>query len=273
MQNSLRFFSTCFRNPERTSDASVLLIVMNVEAMAAHEDVFIVTEFVHTENMQFIGESNLSVGKPGKNQEYKTLMRPAFMAGHVYAQSMLDTVICQSYYNPHLLNIMRHLIFSGIFHEFNLKCDEQVLPLLAADLKRHSSAEMLRQPLPVYKDEENASSLPRIHEQKRKTPPAHHSHIWLIPLPAVLAGTCYGDLYAYAARDMYTVILGLYRRAPANMRESVIIGEDITDDDPDDSGNFAHHYVHINPNPGILLREDDQVYVLSPNSPKWTDSY
>jgi hypothetical protein len=85
-------------NPERTADASSLLVVMNIEALAAGTDTFIVTEFIHSENMHLVGPSNLATLNGKKELASRILMRPVFMAGHVYAQSMLDTVICQNYY-------------------------------------------------------------------------------------------------------------------------------------------------------------------------------
>lgn len=40
------------------------------------------------------------------------MLRPSFMSGNVYTSSMLDTIICQCYYNTHLRDVLSQLIFS-----------------------------------------------------------------------------------------------------------------------------------------------------------------
>jgi hypothetical protein len=158
---------------EKTADASTLLIVLNIEAMAEDDDVFIVSEFVHPENMKYIGELSKSITKRNGAftlEPYQaTVMRPAFMAGHVYSPSLIDTIICQNYYNPHLLNIVRHLIFSGMFCEYNSSVD--------------STAK--NKPL--------------------------HSHIWHIPVPEVFHGENYMSLYKFLSTFHEIIPLGLYR--------------------------------------------------------------
>lgn len=100
---------------ERTVDASSLMTVLSIEALAGEENPFIISEFIQYENVAFVGEAESVLQSPVDDVYAQTIMRPAFMTGHIYAQCMLDTIICQNYYNPHLLNILRHLIFSGIF--------------------------------------------------------------------------------------------------------------------------------------------------------------
>lgn len=83
---------------DRTADAASILIVLNIETLAAEEDVFIVTEFIHSDNMRFVGDSETLINREVEPVYGKTLMHPAFMAGHVIAQSMMDTILCHSYY-------------------------------------------------------------------------------------------------------------------------------------------------------------------------------
>jgi hypothetical protein len=42
----------------------------------------------------------------------QAMLRPSFMSGNVYTSSMLDTIICQCYYNTHLRDVLSQLIFS-----------------------------------------------------------------------------------------------------------------------------------------------------------------
>ncbi|RKP33121.1 hypothetical protein BJ085DRAFT_27940, partial [Dimargaris cristalligena] len=94
---------------QRTADSSALLAVLNIESLAQDGDFFIVVEFIHRENMKFVGESETV---PIDEVYAQAVLRPSFMSGHVFAPCMLDTLICQTYYNNHLLDIVKHLIFS-----------------------------------------------------------------------------------------------------------------------------------------------------------------
>ena len=42
----------------------------------------------------------------------QALLRPSFMGGFVSSPSMLDTLICQTYYNSNLLDILERLMYS-----------------------------------------------------------------------------------------------------------------------------------------------------------------
>ncbi|KAJ3111693.1 hypothetical protein HDU96_005446 [Phlyctochytrium bullatum] len=86
---------TKMKGVERTADAPAVLAVLNIEAMAK-SSVFITVEFIHTANMKLIGSGEEYYSKI---DVYGHSIMPSFASGHTY-------------YNPHLLVILKHLIFS-----------------------------------------------------------------------------------------------------------------------------------------------------------------
>ncbi|KAJ2081976.1 hypothetical protein H4R24_001955 [Coemansia sp. RSA 988] len=93
-----------------TADAPALLSVLNIETLTyANPDFFLSVEFIHRENMQFVGDTETLKINEVFGQAF---LRPSFMSGRVYAPVMLDTLVCQAYYNEHLLEILQRLIFS-----------------------------------------------------------------------------------------------------------------------------------------------------------------
>ncbi|CAB5366174.1 unnamed protein product [Rhizophagus irregularis] len=95
------------RNGEKTEDASAMLVYLNIKAMCKVDiDVFV--EFVHMDNMKFMSEDASAIDK-----NMKAHHSPAFMAGTCFTLSMLDSIICQSFYQPHLVAIIQHLLFGA----------------------------------------------------------------------------------------------------------------------------------------------------------------
>lgn len=248
--------------PERTADASSLLTVLNIEAMSKEDDLYIVTEFIHFENTMFIGESDVRIpGKTTRDIVSRIITRPAFMAGHVYCATMLDTIMCQNYYNPHLFHILRHMIFSGTFHT------ENQVNVAASEV-----------------------------EGDPKKKPALHSHIWLIKIPQCLEGILYEDFFNFLAQEYHAIPIGMYRRTDmVSQSSSRFSGSDIDDSndhsvmgfrqrnertsrkgfhlgdssmDADSMGFVPHHYVCCNPAPKTKIKDNDWIYVLSVEKPK-----
>ncbi|KAJ3191603.1 hypothetical protein HK101_007566 [Irineochytrium annulatum] len=93
---------------ERMTDAPALLAVLNLEALAK-SDVFITVEFVHVANMKLMGSSDTFYTSM---DVYGHAIMPSYASGHVFSQSMLNTLLVQTHYNPHLLVILKRLIFN-----------------------------------------------------------------------------------------------------------------------------------------------------------------
>ena len=67
-------------------------------------------------NIQIVGElvtpSNISFLHETVSQQRSTdhYLSPPFAAGHVYTASMLDTLVCQAFFNPHVITILSHIV-------------------------------------------------------------------------------------------------------------------------------------------------------------------
>ncbi|KAJ2703067.1 hypothetical protein FB645_004059 [Coemansia sp. IMI 203386] len=164
-----------------TADAPALLTVLNIEALTYNSpDFFLSVEFIHRENMQFVGDSETLV----VNEVYaQAFLRPSFMSGRVYAPVMLDTVVCQSYYNKHVLEIMKRLVFShgDVVHALGMAKLEEAGVLDA-----------------VSPDAEEGLGL---------------GHVFLVEVPARFSGCSYSSLFSHCCFKHNAIPMGLYRLA------------------------------------------------------------
>nr|CAG8437611.1 8553_t:CDS:10 [Entrophospora candida] len=97
------------KDGEKTEDAPAMLVYLNIKAMSIEEDIDVIVEFVHTNNMKFVSEDTSAVIDKNINAHNS----PAFMAGTCFSLSMLDSIICQSFYQPHLVAIINQLLFGA----------------------------------------------------------------------------------------------------------------------------------------------------------------
>ncbi|CAG8494824.1 11032_t:CDS:10 [Ambispora leptoticha] len=97
--------SRILRNGEKTEDAPAMLVFLNIKAMC---DIQVFVEFVYTDNMKFMSEDTAAIDK-----EMQAHHSPAFMAGTCFSLSMLDSIICQSYYQPHIVSIIHQMLFGA----------------------------------------------------------------------------------------------------------------------------------------------------------------
>lgn len=59
--------------------------------------------------VELVYNSNIEFLFPYDVEKFSTLkheMSPLFAAGEVYISSIVDTLTCQTYYNPHILTIL-----------------------------------------------------------------------------------------------------------------------------------------------------------------------
>ncbi|KAI9501942.1 hypothetical protein GGI25_000185 [Coemansia spiralis] len=163
-----------------TADAPALLAVLNIEALTYDSPGFFMTvEFIHRENMQFVGDlETITI-----NDVYaQAFLRPSFMSGRVLAPVMLDTLVCQAYYNEHVLEILQRLIFShgNVVHALGM-----------AKLKEAGVTAL------VYNEQSNEE--------------LGSGHVFLVELPARFVGRSYGSLFSHCCFAHSAVPIGLYR--------------------------------------------------------------
>ncbi|KAJ2609552.1 hypothetical protein GGF44_006281, partial [Coemansia sp. RSA 1694] len=155
--------------------------VLNIEALTyARADFFLSVEFIHRENMQFVGDTETV----RINEVYaQAFLRPSFMAGRVYAPVMLDTLICQAYYNEHVLELMQRLIFSH------------------GDVARA---------LGMAKLSEAGIAGDDAHEEGEEE---GAGHVFLVEVPPRFHGRGYASLFSHCCFKHAAVPIGLYRAA------------------------------------------------------------
>ncbi|KAJ2162855.1 hypothetical protein GGF46_000237 [Coemansia sp. RSA 552] len=169
------------------ADAPALLSVLNIESLAyGNADFFLSVEFIHRENMQFVGDTETLKINEVFGQAF---LRPSFMSGRVYAPVMLDTLVCQTYYNEHLLDILQQLIFShgNVTHALGI-----------AKLRDAG----IDSPAPVAEP----------------TDPPSASHSFLVEVPQRFHRRSYASLFSYCCFQHKAIAIGLYRAARHHSR-------------------------------------------------------
>jgi hypothetical protein len=78
-------------------DAESIYIYQAVKKV--NKDVQILTELVYSSNIEFL----LPIYPPNNDYHLSTL----YAAGEVYISAIIDTLTCQSYFNPHIVTILQ----------------------------------------------------------------------------------------------------------------------------------------------------------------------
>jgi len=78
-------------------DAESIYIYQAVKLI--NKDVQILTELVHSTNIEFLLPD---IKTPANDYHLSTL----YAAGEVYISAIIDTLTCQSYFNPHIVTIL-----------------------------------------------------------------------------------------------------------------------------------------------------------------------
>ena len=78
-------------------DAESIYIYQAVRKV--NQDVQILTELVYSQNIEFL----LSEYPTNGDYHFSTL----YAAGEVYISAIIDTLTCQSYFNPHIVTILQ----------------------------------------------------------------------------------------------------------------------------------------------------------------------
>ncbi|KNE69934.1 hypothetical protein AMAG_20141 [Allomyces macrogynus ATCC 38327] len=99
---------------EKLEDANAVMAVFNLKAVCS-PNTFIVAEFVHNETMRFLTEHDVHMDAAAAAADMYggdsiAHRAPSFMAGNVFTVSMLDSVIAQAFYTPHLVAVLKRLL-------------------------------------------------------------------------------------------------------------------------------------------------------------------
>ncbi len=79
-----------------------------------NENIQIMTELVYDSNIEFLlPKKELSSLLKNENSRIQYESTSLFAAGEVYISSIIDTLTCQAYYNPHIVTILYQLLTGG----------------------------------------------------------------------------------------------------------------------------------------------------------------
>ncbi|RUS26995.1 hypothetical protein BC938DRAFT_483852, partial [Jimgerdemannia flammicorona] len=232
-----------------TADASALLMALNIEAMAS-EDNFFVIECAYRETFKMVGQSETvkcseAFGVGLYHEWREEGGRPSFMSGNVYAPDMLDTVICQCYYNPHIRPILSQLIFS------HSRSDPQSHHNSFTRLLRRGNTEkdpvddrddrsMFTEMQEAVEGSHRGRAENEVDGEGEEETGFHGGHVSVIAVPGRFSGDNVLETY---------IPLGLYRPV-------LHLGEPMS-------------YVFVNPNHDTKIIKGDRVYVVAAGEVKW----
>ena len=154
------------------ADAETIFAYQGIKRM--NPDIKIITELVENSNIDFLN-SDIE----GFDSETTTALH--FAAGSVYTSSMLDTLICQSYYNPQITNVLGQLVAGSdprLIEEWNNSMSDHL------------------------------DKIGKIEE----------SHLFQIPVPQAFFRKTYGELFAFLLNMEEKVLpIGLFRGVWASL--------------------------------------------------------
>ena len=101
---------------EYTLDATSIMTLLNVQQMKL-KSAHVMVELMDIQNSAFI-----SMGDTAVDDDY--LFEPSYYGGQIFSRSMIDVQLCQSYYNPYLLQLLRAILINGSCKQ--VKVNEEV---------------------------------------------------------------------------------------------------------------------------------------------------
>ncbi|OMJ28858.1 Calcium-activated potassium channel subunit alpha-1 [Smittium culicis] len=227
-----------------TSDAPSLVVVLNIESLTCNRhDFMLCVELNYKENMQFIGDLSPIV----VNSEYiQSLFRPCFMSGNCYAPTMLDTLICQSYYNENLIPLLKKIVYPRVNITKIVECSKMI------------DAGLSRSEIPKL------DSTPNIKQ---------NSNLHLVPIPKIFIGGTYLSLFLEFSKRFGAICIGIYRNSNSVILNKKIkepkLNFDKSDYDFLNVSEYPTFYFVANPSYTTELVQDDLVYIFSLEYPEF----
>lgn len=231
---------------ESSGEAGSMAALVDSDAIFAYQRVRkmnpqaqVVIEIVNTSNVGYLYTPSRSRESPPPS-DYK--FSTQFAAGELFTTSLLDSIVCQGYYNPHIISVIDKLI-SGV----DITARNELLGHVndtAPKHTPHSSPGQKNTPQlaalagagAIYRSESNDS------QDTASSVDVQGSCLYQIPLPPDMATSTYGSLYKRLSKKGI-IPLGLLRGTG--------------------SPHLAAPYVYTNPNYDTDLNSYDRVFILS----------
>jgi len=205
---------------EALVDADSIFCYQCVKRM--NENSNIVIEIVRHANVSYLDpESGLTSG----DVDYK--FTPQFASGSLFISSLLDTMVCQAFYNPHIISVLNKLVGGEVMDDMST----------GGSSSNHQS-------ISVSAAAPSTSMTTKAGDKKKQ----RGSSLYQIQIPEGLESRTYGSLFKFlAARKI--IPLGLYRGVFSHMKMGPKMNKE--------------SYVFANPPKDTELFSCDSVYVLS----------
>jgi hypothetical protein len=199
----------------------------------------VVTELINQENLAYLLDNPLLYHFM---REFEYDQTPVFASGEVYLSSIMDSLVCQAYYNHELITVIKQLIGE-------------------------------------HKKSSTSGSQKRIKSQDTNFSHVPTSNLYHIKVPKKYIGKKYLNLFDVLTTRMFMIPLGLYRTVDVNLRaykdqlsKGLEISKDIqVEKHPKDTCMKRIKYVVTNPTEKTRLMPDDLVFVLAKSDPGDSD--
>lgn len=99
---------------DRMTDAESIFIYKAIKK--CNPSLQIMIELVYPSNIEFLEPKSTQkedLDKAKEDNEFKYEYLSLYASGEVYISAIIDTLTCQSYYNPHIVTILKQLLSSG----------------------------------------------------------------------------------------------------------------------------------------------------------------
>jgi hypothetical protein len=195
-----------------------------------NESAHIIVEIVRHNNVGYLDPES---GLNSSEVDYK--FTPQFASGTLFTTSMLDTVVCQSFYNTKIIEILNKLIGGQLLSSSNTSQQQQQS---ASYTERTNN--------------NNSNGKSRVDQTQKGL---LNSSLYQIPLPEKLESKTYGALFSLLVKRKQ-IPLGLLRGIFSNTKSG--------------PKNNTTPYVYTNPPKDTELFSCDKVFVLSQTPVKIT---
>ncbi|KAJ8329775.1 hypothetical protein QVD99_004219 [Batrachochytrium dendrobatidis] len=238
------------------------------------QKLFIMVEFVHRENMKFVGasnsvspSSNLPHPQTGSGSDVNDIhgqnMIPAFVGGHVFSQSLFHSILCQTYYNEYLLRVLKMFLFNGT------TATTKVPVGFASDGMQGSMYGGMGQTA-----QSSFEQLGLTDDQIAMHDSDNHGNFYQVHMPSDgrFSGLLYGSFFGYIVMRYGAIPLGLYRRTVdrgTTYTGSSAFGNSRETKFKRNRTPQVVKYVLVNPAPDIVIHRDDSVFLLASKRPNW----
>ena len=209
----------------------------------AHPQLQIITELSKGGSVAFM----VGMGEKRRTEmDYR--MSPLFASGAMYTPAMLDSLLCQSFYNPNLVTLVRNLLSGSASASMPVDADGSLLSHTLVTPQSRAAAAKQQRGRSVDHDLDAAGASEGNGEGGWKRPTVvsvEQSSITHVPVPPEFVGRPFWELFRHLLVEHNTVAVGLYRAPNVELKN----------DAP---------FCYTAPPPNAVVRVNDVVFGLAP---------